>query len=60
MKVSMKKHAGELRSLGRTGNSEKVSVEEAEAIYSKNSDAFAAAGIKRRNRIRSSSDSEVN
>ena len=60
MTLSMKKVAGELKSLGR-GSGGKISVEEIEALAAENAEAFAAAGFKskQKGRRRSVSDSEL-
>ena len=58
MKLSIKKQAGEQRSLGRGGGGDKVTVEEAEAYLARNADVFAQMGLKK-DRRRSYSDSEV-
>ena len=53
MTSSIKKHAGELKALGRS-KSDKMSVEEAEAMLKDNPEAFDAFGL-RKERKRSSS-----
>ena len=56
MEASMKKVAGELRTLGR-GEAGRITVEDVEALAVENADVFAAAGFKPRRR--SYSDSKV-
>ena len=59
MRGSMKKHAGEQRSLGRGVGGGKISVEEAEAYLSRNAEVFAQLGYRKKERRRSHSESDV-
>ena len=56
MEKAMRKHAGEMKSLGRS-NLEKISVEEVEALAAENLEVFKAAGYSKGGRRRSYSDS---
>ena len=55
---AMKKHSGELKSLGRSA-SDKISVEDAESMISENPEVFAALGVKKKVRKRSQSLTEA-
>ena len=48
---SMKKHAGEMKTLGRS-KSDKIGVEEADSILKENQEAFAALGLKKEEEVK--------
>ena len=60
MKNSLKKNAGEVKTLGRLASDKKVNADEVEVLAAQNSEAFAAAGFKKAGgRRRSWSDPEA-